>query len=65
MPDKYTHDELTKRVKSPGWRLVTGKKRRQDGYGHARTCLDVTHERRKRGKAPGVMEEIEKRSNWK
>lgn len=59
MPDKYTHDELTKRVKSPGWRLVTGKKGGNPVTGTLEHVLGVTHERRKGGQAPGLIEEIE------
>jgi hypothetical protein len=59
MPDKYTHDELTKRVKSPGWRLVTGKKDDHPVTGTLEHVLGVTHERHKGGQASGLIEEIE------
>jgi len=59
MPGKYTHDELTKRVKSPGWRLVTGKKDDNTVTGTLEHVLGVTHERRKGGQAPGLIQEIE------
>jgi hypothetical protein len=59
MPDKYTHGQLTKPVKSPGWRLVTGKKDGHSITGTLEHVLGVTHERRKGGQAPGLIEEIE------
>ena len=59
MPGKYTHDELTKRVKSPGWRLVTGKIDGNTVTGTLEHVLGVTHERRKGGQAPGLIQEIE------
>ena len=59
MPDKYTHDELTKRVKSPGWRLVTGKKDDNTVTGTLEHILGLTHERRKGGQAPGLIQEME------
>ena len=61
MSDKYTHDELTGRVKSPGWRLVTGKKDDNAVTGTLEHVLGVTHERRAGGQAPGLIEEIETR----
>lgn len=59
MPNKYTHDELAKRVKSPGWRLVTGKRDSNTVTGTLEHVLGVTHERRKGGQAPGLIQEIE------
>jgi hypothetical protein len=59
MPDKYTDDELAKRVKSPGWRLVS--KDDDAVTGTLEHVLGVTHERRAGGQAPGLIEEIETR----
>jgi hypothetical protein len=59
MPDKYTHDELTQRVKSPGWRLVTGEKDDDTVTGTLEHVLGVTHEKHAGGQTPGRIEEIE------
>lgn len=59
MPDKYTHEDLIKRVKSPGWRLVTARKDDKTVTGTLEHVLGVTHERRKDGQTPGLIEEIE------
>jgi hypothetical protein len=58
MANLYTHDDLTGRVKSPGWALVTGKK---DATitGTLEKILKITHDRHKSGQAPGLIEEIE------
>ena len=58
MAEKYTHAELTKRLKSPGWGLVTGKKGKSV-TGTLEKLAHVTHERHKKGQAPGLIEEIE------
>jgi hypothetical protein len=59
MPDKYTHDELAKRVMSPGWRLVADDKDDHTVTGTLEHVLGVTHERHTGGKRPGRIEEIE------
>jgi len=57
MPNDYSHDELAKLTKSPGWRLET------DGNAeHAGTLEDVAkvaHERHARGEHPGIIKRIE------
>jgi hypothetical protein len=58
MADKYSHDELVERVKSPGWRLVTGGKDSTIA-GTLERLLHLTHERTQKGEAPGLIEEIE------
>ena len=58
MADGYKHDELTKRIKSPGWRLVTGRKNDKTVTGTLEKLLRITHERHKGGQAPGLIEEI-------
>jgi len=58
MAEKYTHDELIDKVKTPGWTLVTG----QDDKtvkGSLEDVLKVTHERRAKGEAPGLIRQIE------
>ena len=57
MPDNYTPDELAKRVKTPGWRLVTEDDNSVTGT--LEHVLGVTHERHTGGKRPGRIEEIE------
>jgi hypothetical protein len=59
MAEKYTEDELTARVKTPGWRLVTGRKDDNAVTGRLEQVLGVTHERHKSGQAPGLIQEIE------
>jgi hypothetical protein len=59
MPEKLSHDELVGLVKTPGWKLVSG---RQDKAGVEGTLEDVlreSHERRKEGMAPGLIRKIE------
>jgi hypothetical protein len=58
MADKYTHDELTERVKSPGWRLVTGSKDDHSVTGTLERLLGITHDRHKGGQDPGLIQEI-------
>lgn len=57
MTKKYSDEELTGRLKTPGWKLVTG----QDGVVHG-TLEDVArshHARRAKGEAPGLIAEAE------
>jgi hypothetical protein len=54
----YTHEELTERVKTPGWRLVTGNKDKSI-TDTLENLVHLTHERRKTGQAPGLIEELE------
>lgn len=58
MAKKYTHDELTKRVKTPGWRLVTRKKDKSI-TDTLENLLHLTHKRHKKGQTPGLIKEIE------
>jgi len=58
MSKKYTHEQLIERVKSHGWRLVTGNKSHTI-TGTLENLLGITHDRRKSGQAPGLIEEIE------
>lgn len=58
MADKYSHEELVNRVKTPGWRLVPGSKDKSITDTLER-LLHLTHERTQKGEAPGLIEEIE------
>jgi hypothetical protein len=58
MAKKYTHEELMERVKTPGWRLVTGKKDKSI-TDTLENLIHLTHKRRKKGQAPGLIEELE------
>ena len=58
MANKYTHDDLTDRVKSPGWAIVTGKTNMSIS-GTLEQILAITHDRKKSGQAPGLIAEIE------
>ena len=54
----YTQDDLKGRMKSPGWALITGQKE-QSAFGTLAELLGITHDRHKRGRAPGLIREIE------
>ena len=58
MANPYTDDELTRRVKSPGWRLVAGG---SDDHltGTLEDVLKATHQRRESGQPSGLIEELE------
>jgi hypothetical protein len=57
MTSKYSDDELTARVETPGWRLV--RDREKPVIGTLRNMLHLSHQRRSRGESPGLIEEIE------
>ena len=55
MTKKPTHDELVKRLNTPGWRLVTPDEEAASG-----TLKDVLEEAHKKGKKePGLIRHIE------
>ena len=58
MANKYTHEELTKRVKTPGWRLITREKDKSI-TDTLENLLHLAHKRHKKGQAPGLIKEIE------
>ena len=58
MANKYTHDDLTDRVSTPGWALVTGKEINSIS-GTLKHLLNITHERKNDGQAPGLIKEVE------
>jgi hypothetical protein len=57
MTKKPTHDELVKRLHTPGWRLVTEDEDAKSGT--LKDVLETTHERKLRKKAPGLIQHIE------
>jgi hypothetical protein len=59
MANHYDEDDLTRRLASPGWRLVTGKKDDHSVTGTLEHVVRVTHDRKARGSAPGLIQEIE------
>jgi hypothetical protein len=60
MVKKYSDAELTKRVQSDGWSLVTGDKDRDKTVtGTLEDIAKVTHERHRSGKPPGRIKELE------
>ena len=60
MTNKPTHDELVKRLHTPGWRLVTDEKDKSTAVdGTLKDMLQTTHDRKKRAEAPGLIEHIE------
>ncbi len=60
MVKKYTDAELTERVQSDGWSLVTGNKDQDNTVtGTLEEMAKVTHERHNSGKPPGRIKELE------
>ena len=59
MANHYDEDDLTRRLASPGWRLVTGKKDDHSVTGTLEHVLRATHDRKTSGAAPGLVQEIE------
>jgi hypothetical protein len=57
MAQKYTHDELTGRVETPGWQLIRDKEHTVTGT--LRYLLDLTHRSREKGTHLGLIREIE------
>jgi len=59
MVKKYTDAELTDRLQSPGWRLVTESKD-TDGkiVGTLEEMAKATHERQTQGEPPGLIQEL-------
>lgn len=59
MANHYNEDDLTGRLASPGWRLVTGKKDDNSVTGTLEHVVRATHDRKSSGQAPGLIEEAE------
>jgi hypothetical protein len=59
MTKRYSHDELAVRVKTPGWRLM--RNRDNPVTGTLQHLLNLTHQRKRTGEPPGMIEEIETR----
>jgi hypothetical protein len=57
MSKKYTDDELATRVKTPGWLLTRNPDRPITGT--LQHLLNLTHQRRRQGEHPGLIQEIE------
>jgi hypothetical protein len=57
MTKKPTHDELVKQLHTPGWRLVTEDEDAKSGT--LKDVLETTHDRKKRKKEPGLIQNIE------
>ena len=56
----YTHDELISRLKSSGWKLVTGQKDKSISIkGTLEQLIRITHARHEDGQAPDFIEEVE------
>ena len=56
MTEKPTHDDLVKRLHTPGWRLVTDE---DETSGTLKDVLEENHARTKREKEPGLIRHIE------
>jgi hypothetical protein len=59
MANHYEEDDLTRRLASPGWRLKTGSQDDKTVSGTLEHVVRATHQRRKSGEAPGLIEEVE------
>ena len=57
MTRTYTDDELATRVKTNGWRLTRESDRPITGT--LQHLLNLTHQRKRLGEHPGLIEEIE------
>jgi hypothetical protein len=58
MADKYTHEELIRRLGSPGWKVVTGNEA-MPVSGTLKEMVETTHDRRRSGLASGYIQEME------
>ncbi len=58
MAKRYSHDDLIARLKSPGWRLITGQGDKPV-TGTLENLLKITHRRKAEKEAPGLIEQIE------
>ena len=59
MANHYQEDDLMRRLASPGWRLKTGQKDDKAVSGTLEHVVRATHDRKKSGDAPGLIEEVE------
>lgn len=57
MAGKYTDEELKAKMASSGWRLRRDKEAPVTGT--LQNLLHLSHQRRKKGEAPGLIQEIE------
>ena len=58
MADKYTHEELTRRLGSLGWKVVAGNET-MPVNGTLKEMVETTHERHRSGLASGYIQELE------
>ena len=58
MADKYSHEDLVKRLPSLGWKLVTGNEA-IPVEGTLKQMVEATHDRRQNGHATGYIQELE------
>jgi hypothetical protein len=58
MAEKLPHEELIKRLGTPGWRLVTDNKDEPD-EGTLQEVLETSHDRAQRNEHPGLVRQIE------
>jgi hypothetical protein len=58
MADKYSHEELVEKIKSPGWKLV-GDKKDAPVTGTLEHLLQLTHAQNAKGERPGLIRQIE------
>ena len=59
MANHYKEDDLTRRLASPGWRLTRNRKDDEPVTGTLEQLVKTTHDRKAKGEAPGLIQEIE------
>jgi hypothetical protein len=59
MADQDKEENLTGRLASPGWRLVTDEKGDTAITGTLEQALRASHDRKMKGKTPGLIEDME------
>lgn len=57
MADKYTDDELARRLDKPGWRINADNETPRDGT--LSSLAAESHARHARGEHPGLLSEVE------
>jgi hypothetical protein len=58
MVEKYTHDELIKQIKKPGWTLNSEEPDKAVS-GTLEDLLNTTHEQQTAGNVPGLIKQAE------
>jgi hypothetical protein len=59
MANPYSDDDLTRRLASPGWRLVQDGADNPSASGTLEDMAKASHDQKTRGEAPGLIQEVE------